>query len=110
MRLANLHLPAGGIPLVAEAKLTVEASNSHTWTWGKTTEFNTQYTATFPVKAGPQKSVRATSMVNQGMLDVPYTMYLSSKSSGVKVQTSGTWRGVSSWDLRHTITTLKEST
>jgi len=95
-----------GVPLVAESKLTVEASSSHTWTWGKTTEYSTQYTATFPVKAGPRKSVRASSVVNQGMLDVPYTMFMSSKSTGVKVETTGTWRGVSSWDLRHTITAL----
>jgi len=96
--------------LVAESKLTVEASTTHNWTWGKTTEYTTQYTATFPVKASPQKSVRASSVVNQGTLDVPFTMYLSSKSSGVKVQTSGTWRGVSSWDLRHSVTTIKQST
>lgn len=92
--------------MVAEGKLTVEASTSNTWTWGKTTQYSTQYTATFPVKAGPHNSVRASSVVNQGMLDVPYTMCMSSKSTGVKVETTGTWRGISSWDLRHTITTL----
>ena len=86
--------------------MKVEASTTNTWTWGKTTEYSTQYTATFPVKAGPHESVRASSVVNQGTLDVPYTMHLSSKSTGVNVQTTGTWRGVSSWDLRHTITTL----
>ena len=92
--------------MVAEGKLSVEASSTNTWTWGKTTEYNTQYVATFPVKAGPRTSVRAMSVANQGILDVPYVMHASSKSSGVKVETKGTWRGVSSWDLRHTITTL----
>lgn len=86
--------------------MKVEASSTNTWTWGQTTSYTTQYTANFPVKAGPHKSVRASSVVNQGTLDVPYTMYLSSRSGGVKVQTTGTWRGVSSWDLRHTISPL----
>lgn len=57
--------------------------------------------------AGPQKTIRVTSVVNQGMLEVPYTMYLSSKATGVKVETTGTWRGVSYWDLRYAITTLE---
>ena len=92
--------------MIAEGKFSVSASTTNTWTWGKTTEYGIQYTATFPLKAGPHKTVRATSVVNQGTLDVPYTIYMSSKSSGVKVETSGTWRGVSSWDLRHTITAL----
>ena len=82
------------------------APTSSTWTWGKTTEYRTRYTANFHVKAGPHKSVRASSMVNQGLLDVPFILYMSSKSDGVKVQTTGTWRGVSSWDLRHTVTAL----
>ena len=81
----------------------MEASTTNTWTWGKSTSYTTQYTATFPVKAAPHKAYRAMSVANQGTLDVPYTMHLSSKSTGVKVQTSGTWQGVSSWDIRHTI-------
>ncbi|KAF9648929.1 hypothetical protein BDM02DRAFT_2012525 [Thelephora ganbajun] len=95
-----------GVPFIAEGKMKVEASTTNTWTWGKTTEYTTQYTANFPVKAGPHKSVRASSVVNQGTLDVPYIIFMSSKSAGVKVETKGTWRGVSSWDLRHTITAL----
>jgi len=94
------------VPTVVESKLSLEASAKNTWTWGKTTEYSTQYTAKFHVKAGPRKSVRVSSVVNQGTLDVPFTMYMSSKSTGVKVQTTGTWRGVSSWDPRHTITVL----
>ncbi|KAI0757737.1 hemolytic lectin [Daedaleopsis nitida] len=95
-----------GIPFISEGKFSIEASSTNTWTWGSSTEYTTQYTASFPVKAGPHQKVHATSMVNQGVLDVPYTMHLSSKSAGVKVQTTGTWRGVSSWDLRHTITPI----
>ena len=94
------------MPTFVESKLLFEASTNNTWTWGKTTEYSTQYAAKFRVKAGPRKSVRVSSVVNQGMLDVPFTMYMSSKSTGVKVQTTGTWRGVSSWDPRHTVKVL----
>ena len=92
--------------MVSEATFKVEVSTENTWTWGKTTEYNSQYTATFPVKAAAHTAVRASAVVTKGTLSVPYTMYLSSKSGGVEVQTSGTWRGVSSWDLRFTITDI----
>ena len=92
--------------MIAGSKLSVETSTSQIWTWGKTTEYSTQYTATFPIKVAPHKIVRALSVVSRGMLEVPYTMHLSSKTTGVKVQTTGTWHGVSSWDFRYTTTTL----
>ena len=84
----------------------MEASTSQIWTWGKTTEYSTEHAATFSVKVQPHKTVRAFTVVNQGMLDVPYTMHLSSKSAGVKVQTTGTWHGVTSWGLRRVIVVL----
>ena len=89
--------------MVAKDKLEVGPLSSNTWVWGKTIEYNTQYTTTFHVKVGPHKSVRATAVVNHGTLNVPYTMYLTSKSSGIKVQTTGFWSGASSWDLRQTV-------
>ncbi|KAJ3485529.1 hypothetical protein NLI96_g4885 [Meripilus lineatus] len=92
-----------GIPLIAETEFTVEASSTNQWTWGEQTSFSKSYTATFPVKAGPHETVRAVSTVNKGELEVPFTMYLSSKSTGTKTETKGIWRGVSTWDLRHTV-------
>ena len=82
------------------------ASSTRTWVWGSTNEYTTRYSATFSVKVAPHSSVRVLSVVNRGVLGVPYTMYLSSKSAGVEVQTKGTWRGVSSWDLRQIVTIL----
>ena len=54
----------------------------------------------------PHTSVRASCVVNQGTLNVPFTMHLSGKDSGAKLEAVGTLRGVSSWDLRHVVATL----
>ena len=88
--------------MVAKDKFEVGPLGSKTWVWGKTIEYNTQYTTTFRVKVRSRQSVLAAAVVNRGTLNVPYTMYLSSKSSGTKVQTTGSWSGASSWDLRQT--------
>lgn len=95
-----------GIPVITEGRFTVEASSANTWTWGKMSSYTIQYTATPIIKVDSRKTVRVASVVNQGTIEVPYNMYLSSKRTGVKVEMSGTWRGVSSWDLRHSITPL----
>jgi len=97
-----------GIPFIADNTFSVEVPGSNTWTWGSATEYSTQYTATFPVKAPAHTAVHVSAVVTQGMLNVPYTMHLSSKSSGVKTQTTGTWHGVSSWDLRYKIANVGE--
>jgi hypothetical protein len=94
---------SAGIPFIGGADFKVEATASHSWTIGKSTSFSKTYTTSFPVKAGPHTTVTATSTVNKGDLEVPFTIYLSSKSAGIKVQTRGVWRGVSTWDIRHTI-------
>lgn len=57
--------------------------------------------------ASPYTKVRAVSTVNKGVLEVPYTMYLSSKSTGATTESKGIWHGVSTWDLRHTITNFR---
>jgi hypothetical protein len=90
--------------VIAEEEFRVDVSVSQTWTYGKEDSFSVAYTATFPVKVGPHATVHAVSTVNVGTLEVPYTLHLSSKRTGTKAQTQGIWRGVSSWDLRHTIT------
>ena len=82
----------------------MESSNTNTWKWGKTTTYTTLYKATFPVYAGPHKTVQVESFVYRGKLDVPFVMHSSSKRTGVKVETSGC--GVSSWDLHHSISTV----
>lgn len=94
---------AGGVPFVAEAEFSIDTSLSNQWTWGEQNSFTKSYTMTFPVKAGPHETVRAVSTVNKGDIEVPFTIHFVSKSTGVKTETKGIWRGVSTWDLRHTI-------
>ncbi|KAK0472997.1 hypothetical protein IW261DRAFT_1423968 [Armillaria novae-zelandiae] len=65
------------------------------------------YTANFPVKAGLGKTVCGVLFVQKGTLEVPYTIQLASKSTGVWVETKGIWRGVSSWELHHLISVEK---
>ncbi|KAG8985086.1 hypothetical protein FRB94_012017 [Tulasnella sp. JGI-2019a] len=91
------------IPIVAGAELSVSTSLSNKWKWGEQNSFSKSYTATFLVKAGPHQTVRAVSTVNKGDIEVPYTIYLSSKGTGAKTETKGVWRGVSTWDPRHTV-------
>ena len=65
------------------------------------TEFTTQYKATYTIKLAPRETRRGVVIVNRGMVDVPYTMFLSSKRDpSVKVQTTGVWHGVSTWAPR----------
>ncbi|KAK0209833.1 hypothetical protein IW262DRAFT_1281142 [Armillaria fumosa] len=94
---------SAGLPLVAEGKISVSVSHSNEFTFGTENTFSKTYTANFPVKAGPKKTVRGVSSVQEGTLEVPYTIHLASKSTGVWVETKGIWRGVSSWELRHDI-------
>ncbi len=92
-----------GVPIVAETGFSVEAVPGNWWIRGEQTSFTKSYTATFPVKAGPNETVRAVSTVNKGDIEVPYSIYLSSESTGTKTEAKGIWRGVSTWDLRHTV-------
>ncbi|KAK0431821.1 hemolytic lectin LSLb [Armillaria borealis] len=71
---------SAGVPLVAEGKISVSCISEQRM---------------FPVKAGAHKTVRGVSSVQQGTLEVPYTIHLVSKSGGVWVETKGIWRGVS---------------
>ncbi|KAH7885577.1 hypothetical protein F5I97DRAFT_1968286 [Phlebopus sp. FC_14] len=92
-----------GRSIVNEAEFSIDFSVNNQFTWGQTTEFSESYRATFPFHAGPGSTVRAVSTVNRGELRVPFTIHLSSKRTGVQTETKGIWSGVSTWDLRHTI-------
>lgn len=75
------------------------AEAEHLWNWGGTKSYETKYDGDFKVKAKKGKSVHAKAVINQGVLSVPYTMTLESKS-GVVVESKGTWHGVTSWNVR----------
>ena len=83
--------------------MNLELSASMTWAYGRESQFAKEWSAKFTTKAGPGKSVHSESSVTRGHLDVPYTIVLRSKANGVEVKTHGTWKGVSTWDLRHKV-------
>ncbi|KAJ7890735.1 hemolytic lectin [Mycena leptocephala] len=97
---------SGGIPFIFDTEIRVDASSTETRTYGKEESITKTYTATFPVNAGPYSSVRAVSRVNSGILDVPYTLHLRSRSTNTQATSHGTWRGVSTWELTHTLTDI----
>ncbi|PPQ78878.1 hypothetical protein CVT25_002421 [Psilocybe cyanescens] len=92
-----------GIPFVAEGEISVEASNSHNFTWGTTTTNSKSYTARLPVTARPHTVVRATSSVTRSTIDIPITVYSKSVSTGLEVKTEGKYTGVTTWNLRHSV-------
>ena len=87
-------------------EIELSASLTNEWKFGEANEFAQTWKATFPAKAAPGETVRGISTITRGRLDVPYTITLRSKSNKVEVQTRGTWSGVSTWDLRHAISTV----
>ncbi|KZT10565.1 hemolytic lectin LSLb [Laetiporus sulphureus 93-53] len=93
-----------GVPFFAETEFKVDISVNNEWKWGEENTFSKTYAATFSVRAGPGETVKAVSTVDTGTLSVPFTAYLSSKSTGFEVTTEGIWRGVSNWNLRHVLT------
>ena len=99
---------AAQIPFIAETEFKIEASYRSDWKWGDANSFSKSWTASFPAKAGPLETIRAVSTVTSGELEVPYTIVLRSKVNRVEVETKGIWRGVSSWDLCHTISPVEK--
>lgn len=62
--------------------------------------------ASLPVNVAPGESVRVTTTIVRGHLEVPFTIVLRSKSTGLEVRTHGIWRGMSTWDLCHAVTAI----
>ncbi|CAG8639093.1 9340_t:CDS:1, partial [Scutellospora calospora] len=90
-----------GVPGVAESGFSVEASTSQTWTFGKSTEFEKTYVASFPIKASKRTKIFAEASIKKATLSVPFIMHLKSKATGVKVDTHGIYSGVTTWDLTY---------
>ncbi|KAH9479675.1 hypothetical protein JR316_0008270 [Psilocybe cubensis] len=92
-----------GVPFIAEGKISTEITSTSTFTWGSSTTTSKAYTARFPVTAPAHTVVRAISSVTRSDLDIPITVYSKSKETGVEVKTEGRYYGVTTWDLRHTV-------
>ncbi|KZV65591.1 hypothetical protein PENSPDRAFT_689750 [Peniophora sp. CONT] len=77
------------------------------WKFGHTMDpFAKDWKAILPaVKIPPQETVRVTTTIMRGRLEVPFTVTLRSKANGFEVRTYGIWSGISTWDLRRTVVT-----
>lgn len=87
-----------GIPIFSVSG-SLTKSETKTITYGKEQTFKKVYKSVFPVDVPPCAVVTASATVNNADLAVPYTIKLLSPSTGVEVNTYGTWLGVSSWNL-----------
>ncbi|KAJ6583886.1 hemolytic lectin [Mycena vulgaris] len=88
-----------GIPVIGGTEFHVDTTLKKEWKVGTETSFEKTYTTNGSVKVGPNASVRAIATLTIGTLVAPYTLFLSSKSKGVKTQIRGLWRGESSWQM-----------
>ncbi|KZS99944.1 hemolytic lectin LSLb [Laetiporus sulphureus 93-53] len=102
---AGFNLAAGttlkaAVPEVDETGLTGDPYSNREMRWGERNEFVKKYVATLRMNADPGETVRAIATIQKGEIEVPYTMYLSSEKTGVKLESKGLWRGVWTWNLR----------
>jgi len=78
---------------VYEGKASVSAASATTSTYGKETSVSKILTFSYTITAPPGKKVTVVAQVIQTEMDIPYTMCLSSKSTGTETEMKGTWKG-----------------
>jgi len=88
-----------GLPFVANGTVSLELTASASFTWGQSKTISTEVQATFPVVVPPNKQVVCKAVLTKSKLQVPYVLTLGDGS----VET-GTWFGVSAWNLREELT------
>ncbi|CAB4442510.1 unnamed protein product [Rhizophagus irregularis] len=92
------------IPFIEETGLNIEATTgNHTWSFGNSTESVKKYTAELSVKVLPRTKIIVEVTIKKSILNVPFIMHLKSKETGIKVDTYGTYSGVTTWDFNNII-------
>ncbi|CAB4385391.1 unnamed protein product [Rhizophagus irregularis] len=92
------------IPFIEETGLNIEAiTGNHTWSFGNSTESVKKYTAELSVKVLPRTKIIVEATIKKSILNVPFIMHLKSKETGIKVDTYGTYSGVTTWDFNNII-------
>ncbi|MEM7037676.1 MAG: ETX/MTX2 family pore-forming toxin, partial [Bacteroidota bacterium] len=95
-----------GKPGIVSGSLEVSLSTSHNFKYGQSqTEVDTR-TYEMPVKVPPRSRVVAKATVTMIKMDVPYTAWGYSPTTGEKVKCSGVWTGVSAGELNYSIEQL----
>jgi hypothetical protein len=95
-----------GIPFIAEGKIEISASETHSWTSG-TSETTTQtFTASVPVTCPAKSKISSRVTFHQSKMDIPWRAKAAWRA--VTDQTSvtdigGTWDGTTVYDVQYTI-------
>ncbi|CAG8531494.1 10497_t:CDS:2 [Diversispora eburnea] len=98
-----------GIPEIMKADIGLEVTTtSNTYTYGEEISSEKIYLAEFPVNCLPKSKVVAVATINKGNLTVPYIMHLKSKNTGFKIDTYGTYSGVTTWNLGYTVDQISD--
>ncbi|KAI0042076.1 hemolytic lectin LSLb [Auriscalpium vulgare] len=96
--LADGTVVGGPKPDIAEGAVILDPAIDG-WIIGQEVTYNKWFHKSYPVKLGPRATVNAVASVKRGDLEVPYTIYLTSDSAGVTVESRGTWYGFATGDL-----------
>jgi hypothetical protein len=97
------NLTVGGIPVFERGAFGLCTLSGDRWTMGEPNPFTKTWNAAVPITVGPHQTILVTATVTEGELEVPFIITFSSKSTGVKTQMHGVWRGTSSWDIHYDV-------
>lgn len=90
-----------GIPIILEGEISTELTTSINMKWGSSTTEGTRITVKHPETVRPYQKMVATCAVKRATIEVPYTMVMRSADTGKTVESTGVYKGVSSWDLQY---------
>jgi hypothetical protein len=88
-----------GVPGIADGKVSMSATHTEEFKWGKTTKKGKGTAHTVQVQAEPNSTVVVTATINQTRINVPYTMTLKSRSTGHKITNRGIFHGVCMYNM-----------
>ncbi|CAH2299429.1 Hypothetical predicted protein [Pelobates cultripes] len=89
-----------GIPFIGdmETSISINTSTTHTWSFSKTNETQTSFSASTDVEVPGGKSIRMMASVTKAQMDVPYTAKICTLF-GYETTIQGTWKGVTHYKL-----------
>eukprot|EP01084_Bolivina_argentea_P184454 318114_1 len=86
-----------GVPGIASGEISSELSTQHSFQFGKTNTISKTYEINFPSQIPPRTKLVVQAVVWKSNLDVPYSMKV--RKGNKEYDSSGIWRGVTTWDI-----------
>ncbi|KAM8939604.1 uncharacterized protein RCH25_053298 [Pelodytes ibericus] len=89
-----------GVPVIAEgeAKISIDMSTTHTWSFTKTNETQTTFSSSTDVEVPAGKGIRMVASVSKGEMDVPYRAQILTLF-GYTTTIQGMWKGATHYNL-----------